>query len=87
MVDYGVFVFAIFLAFAIWLWRAVSTARLARIGAVEREARAGAVLRAILVASFIQWQVNDINTFFQAFPILLMVAVLFARGAGRPSRA
>ena len=77
LADWGAVVFGLFIAFLVWLRRSLHMGDIPADGRFVAERRAGAALKAILVASFLQWQVNDINTFFQAFPMLGVVTILY----------
>ncbi|MGG7567244.1 O-antigen ligase family protein [Rhodovulum sp. DZ06] len=79
LADYGIVVFAMFIAFARWVWLQLRAEGVLREPRYLPERQAAAILRAILVASFIQWQFNDINTYFQAFPMLCLVTLLVIR--------
>ncbi len=81
--EYGLVVFAVLCAFLVRLWLGVRAA--SRLS--PEMGRAGAVLQAMLLAAFVQWQVNDINTYYQTFPMLLALGVLFGAQAERAEPA
>lgn len=79
LAEYGIIVFGILCVFLFKIWKLL---RAASPGNVPNSvAASGGILRAFMVAAFVQWQVNDINTYWQTFPMMLALCVLFARHA------
>lgn len=79
LVDYGIIGLLLYFLVLRWLWRSMDASNLPASPSRDTLRIGAAVLKAIMIASFVQWQVNDINTYFQAFPMLAVSAVLFAR--------
>ena len=73
MMEYGLILFSVMCLWIIRLWISVG-----RTGRERPElAPAAATLRAIMLAAFVQWQFNDINTYYQTFPMLLAIIAMF----------
>ena len=71
--EYGLILFSVFCLFLVRLWLGVGRTARSR----PELAPAGAVLRAIMISSMVNWQVNDLNTYYQTFPMLLALIALF----------
>jgi len=84
LADYGLIVFVILCVFLFKLWMLLTFAAPGNVPASV--GAAGGILRAFIVAAFVQWQVNDINTYWQTFPMMLAICVLFARHAMQASK-
>ncbi|MEM6438921.1 MAG: O-antigen ligase family protein [Pseudomonadota bacterium] len=77
--EFGFIGFVFFLAFLFRIWRAMGREM---IGSPARDQRAKAVMRAMLAAALVQWQVNDINTYWLTFPMMIALSILVISHTG-----
>jgi|TARA_B100002003_G_scaffold205199_1_gene198509 hypothetical protein len=79
--EYGLILFSLFCLFLARLWIGVGRTVRSR----PELTRAGAVLQAIMISAMVNWQVNDLNTYYQSFPMLLAMIALFMNLRHRPA--
>lgn len=79
--DFGLVIFAVLIAFLVAATRPLFATRLTDLAAHSGAdfARAVAVMRGTVIAAFLQWQVNDLITYFIGFPMLLFCIIYFGR--------